>query len=184
MATAVHRPQTGGMPIIPDTKDWTWVIERPCGECGYDAATTEPRQVAALIRTNAAAWPAVLARSDVRDRPSDDTWSPLEYAAHVRDVLRLYRERLRLMVETDDPLYPNWDQDATAEAERYNEQDPAVVADELGDAAEALAADFDTITEDQWTRPGRRSDGVNFTVATFALYFIHDPIHHLWDVRG
>ncbi|PRY68019.1 DinB family protein [Glaciihabitans tibetensis] len=172
------------MPITPDTKDWTWVIERPCGECGYDASALTPEQVADRIRENAAAWPAVLARSDARDRPRDDTWSPLEYAAHVRDVLRLYRERLHLMIETDDPLYPNWDQDATALAERYSEQDPAMVGRELGDAAAALAADFDTVSGDQWQRPGRRSDGVSFTVATFALYFIHDPIHHLWDVRG
>lgn len=20
--------------IVPDTKDWTWVLERPCPECG------------------------------------------------------------------------------------------------------------------------------------------------------
>jgi hypothetical protein len=172
------------MPITPDTKDWTWVIERPCDECGYDASSITPAAVARLIRSNAAAWPAVLARPDVRDRPRDDVWSPLEYAAHVRDVLRLYRARLHLMLETDDPLYPNWDQDATAVSDRYNEQDPAVVSDELVDAAHALAADFDSVAPDQWNRPGRRGDGVSFTIATFALYFIHDPLHHLWDVRG
>jgi hypothetical protein len=22
--------------IIPDTKDWTWVLDRPCPECGLD----------------------------------------------------------------------------------------------------------------------------------------------------
>ena len=26
-------------PITPDTKDWTWVLDRPCPECGYDAST-------------------------------------------------------------------------------------------------------------------------------------------------
>lgn len=24
------------MAITPDTKDWTWVLERPCPECGFD----------------------------------------------------------------------------------------------------------------------------------------------------
>ena len=24
-------------PIVPDTKDWTWVLDRPCEECGFDA---------------------------------------------------------------------------------------------------------------------------------------------------
>jgi hypothetical protein len=22
--------------IVPDTKDWTWVLDRPCPECGLD----------------------------------------------------------------------------------------------------------------------------------------------------
>ena len=25
------------MSITPDTKDWTWVLERPCPECGFEA---------------------------------------------------------------------------------------------------------------------------------------------------
>ena len=46
----------------------------------------------------------------------------------------------------------------------------------------ALADAFDAIDGDQWQRRGRRSDGASFTIATFAQYMIHDPIHHLWDV--
>ena len=50
------------------------------------------------------------------------------------------------------------------------------------DAAEAVASRFETVSGDQWERRGSRSDGAQFTVATFARYFIHDPIHHLRDV--
>lgn len=25
-----------GMSIAPDTLDWTWVLDRPCQECGSD----------------------------------------------------------------------------------------------------------------------------------------------------
>ena len=25
------------MTIVPDTKDWTWVLQRPCAECGFNA---------------------------------------------------------------------------------------------------------------------------------------------------
>jgi len=168
------------MAITPDTKNWTWVLERPCPECGFDASTFEATDVAELLRANAAAWPAVLTRDDVRVRPDDSTWSPLEYSAHVRDVLRIYDYRLGLMQREDDPLFPNWDQDATAVEQRYNEQDPSVVSDELAAAAASLADAFDAVTD--WSRPGRRSDGVAFTIGTFAMYFIHDPIHHLQDV--
>jgi hypothetical protein len=174
----------GSMPIIPDSKNWTWVLERPCAECGFDPASCNEREVAGLVRSNAAAWPAVLERADVAVRPDASTWSGLEYAAHVRDVYRLYRTRLILMLDEDDPVYPNWDQDETAVVERYSEQDPATVAAELLEAGMALADAFDAVPEDSWGRPGRRSDGVSFTVASFAVYLAHDPTHHLWDVRA
>jgi len=170
------------MPITPDTKDWTWVLERPCAECGFDAATGSPTEVPELIRRNAAAWPAVLDRPEVQRRPNGSTWSPLEYSAHVRDVFRLARIRLSLMLDEPDPMFANWDQDETAETERYNEQDPAVVAVDLVDEAELLAKELAAVEEEQWTRRGRRSDGAVFTVASFAVYIVHDPIHHLWDV--
>ena len=168
------------MAITPDTKNWTWVLEKPCPECAFDASTFEATDVADMIRANAASWPAVLERDDVRERPDESTWSKLEYAAHVRDVFRIYLYRLGLMLAEDDPLFPNWDQDATAVEERYNEQSPEVVSAELVADAAALADAFDTVAD--WGRPGRRSDGVSFTIETFAKYFIHDPIHHLWDV--
>lgn len=172
------------MPIVADTKNWTWVIDRPCPECGFDAAEYRNHDIAPAILDNAASWPAVLSRDGVRTRPNDATWSPLEYAAHVRDVLAVYRERLRLMVETDDPLYPNWDQDETAIAQRYNEQDPAEVARRIGENAEELSDGFADLTEDEWLRVGRRSDGANFTVSSLAKYLTHDLVHHRWDVRG
>jgi DinB superfamily len=116
-----------------------------------------------LIRANAAGWTDVLTRDDVAVRPSPTVWSPLEYACHVRDVFRLYDQRLHRMLGEDDPLFANWDQDETAVAERYWAHDPAVVAGELDDAAAAVAASFAAVSGAQWQRPGRRSDGAPFT---------------------
>jgi hypothetical protein len=172
------------VPIEPETKDWTWVLDETCHECGFDTRTIAGTDVPALVRENAAVWPGVLARPDARQRPEDSTWSPLEYACHVRDVYRLFAVRLNLMLTADDPLFPNWDQDGTAVAERYGEQDPATVAVELVAAGEAIAADFDAVRGDQWQRTGRRSDGAVFTVESFARYFVHDSIHHVHDVTA
>jgi hypothetical protein len=178
-------PYCSVMAIEPDTKDWTWVLDRPCPECGFDARAFPREQVGTMVRANAAAWQAVLTGPDVRRRPpGDDRWSPLEYACHVRDVLGLYDERLHLMLDLDDPRYPNWDQDVTAAEERYGEQDPAVVSAELAAAAARIASSFDAVTGDAWQRTGTRSDGARFTIESFARYFIHDPTHHLWDVTG
>jgi hypothetical protein len=172
------------MAIVPDTKNWTWVLERECPECGFDSSATAAADVPGLLRTNASAWPAVLQRDDVAVRPDDSTWSDLEYAAHVRDVFRIFLVRLELMLDEDDPSFADWDQDATAVAERYNEQDPAVVAVELAEAAEALALAFESVPDDAWERKGFRGDGSAFTVDTLARYMVHDPVHHLSDVRG
>lgn len=170
--------------ITPDTKDWTWVLEKVCPECGFDASRTQPEEVPALVRDNAAGWRRALDDGLIRSgRPDDFTWSTLEYACHVRDVYDLYDERLQLMLNEDDPHFANWDQDATAVEDRYDEQDPPKVIADLMDAAELLATRLEGVTGDQWDRPGRRSDGASFTVSTIARYMAHDPIHHLWDVH-
>jgi hypothetical protein len=171
--------------ITPDTKDWTWVLTRPCPECGLDTSAIRPEEVPTLLRANASAWQqTLLAHPDPRRRPHPGKWSALEYACHVRDVCRRYDHRLQLMLSRDDPLFPNWNQDETAVTDDYPAQDPVTVAVELVAAAEALATRFSEVSGSAWQRPGRRDDGAHFTISTFARYFIHDPIHHLYDVTG
>ncbi len=168
--------------IVPDTKNWTWVLSRACPECGLDTQLLSREEIPALLGANVARWPAVLARPDARRRPAPATWSPLEYGCHVRDVFRIFTDRLDRMMTESDPLFSNWDQDQTAVEERYGEQMPATVAAELVSAGETLAGRFASVHGDQWERPGRRSDGAHFTVDTFARYLLHDPVHHLYDV--
>jgi hypothetical protein len=173
------------MTIVPDTKDWTWVLRRPCPECGFDTQAFAVQAVPEMTMASAAAWQEALIRAgDTRTRPVPGKWSAVEYGCHVRDVFRLFDQRLELMLTEDDPLFPNWDQDATAVAGRYAEQDPAEVGAALSEAGQAIASRFVGVTGGQWQRTGRRSDGASFTVETFARYFIHDPVHHLYDITG
>lgn len=170
--------------IVPDTKDWTWVLERPCPECGFAAADVDVATVGAAVRETLPRWRAALARTDATARPAPGVWSVLEYAAHVRDVFRVFDERLARMLAEDDPLFESWDQDAAAVAAGYADQDPRVVAQELAAAGEAVADRFDGVSPDQHERPGRRGDGSAFTVRTLGGYFLHDVVHHLHDVRA
>lgn len=169
--------------ITPDTKDWTWVLDRRCEECGIDVRTFEREDFGEIIRANATTWKQLLSDPLATTRPSSDRWSAVEYGCHVRDVYLLARQRLTLMLERDDPTFENWDQDATAEASNYAEQDPERVAAELIEAAEGAADGFGNVTEHEWERPGTRSDGARFTVQSFARYIIHDPLHHQHDVE-
>lgn len=173
----------------PDDKNWTWVLERPCPQCGFVAGAFDRKELGAKIRANAASWRKVLERGDiVAQRPpvpagAAPLWSALEYACHVRDVSALYLQRLELMLSKNDPEFKNWDQDATAVEQRYWEQDPAKVSYALAVAGGKLADEFDRVSGAEWARTGRRSDGVAFTIESFGRYFLHDPVHHLWDVE-
>jgi hypothetical protein len=177
----MNTPQLPEIP--PDTKDWTWVLERPCPECGFDCAGLDVAEIPQLVRVNAAEWVRVMGRADVRERPAPMIWSPLEYACHVRDVFSIFDERLQWMLREPDPLFDSWDQDAAARDEEYGLQDPKLVAEQLAAAATAIARSFEGVAESEWSRTGRRSDGSTFTVESLGRYLMHDPIHHLFDVR-
>jgi hypothetical protein len=170
------------MAITPDIKDWTWVLERPCDECGFDSGDYSREDIAGVIRTSATEWTGQLKRGDVKVRPNPEKWSVLEYGCHVRDVYRIFDERLRLMLTQDNPVFANWDQDETAVNDRYDLQDPAIVSPELVSSADAIAQRIDAIADDEWARRGTRSNGSEFTVESLSIYMLHDSQHHLWDV--
>jgi hypothetical protein len=170
-------------PSEPDSKDWTWVLDETCPDCGFDAASVERARIGDVIRDNADFWVRALADPQAGDRPAPTTWSPIEYACHVRDVNRVMGARVEQMLTRVDPVFANWDQDETAVVERYDLQAAADVVPALLATAEAAAARYDAVGEDDWARPGRRSNGSVFTVETLGRYHLHDLVHHRWDVR-
>jgi hypothetical protein len=172
------------MPIVPDDKDWTWVLERPCRECGFDAQGFDREEIGHRLRENAELWGPELSSDGARDRLNPERWSVLEYGCHVRDVFRIFDGRVSLMQGQENPQFPNWDQDETAVTDRYDLQDPDVVAIELVASAEKLADRFDALRVDEWARPGVRSNGSLFTIESLGRYLLHDCVHHAWDIES
>jgi DinB superfamily len=166
--------------ISPENRDWTFVITEGCKECGFNPQ--QPETTGGRLLATIATWQQALAAPTASERLSPTVWSPLEYGCHVRDVCQLFRQRLELMLSEDDPAFANWDQDATAVEKDYFHQDPAEVSLALVTQATATAAAFDSVAGNQWDRSGRRSNGSVFSVATFAVYFLHDIEHHLHDI--
>lgn len=171
------------MTITPDTKDWTWVVERRCDQCGFDPATVDHGTLPERMRDAAARWPRLLlTHADPAGRPGPTTWSPLEYAAHVRDVAGVMRQRLDLILTGDHPTFPDWDQDRAAVDDGYGDQQPATVLGDLALGWERLAAAYDVVPDDAWERTGERGDGARFTAYTLGLYALHDLEHHAADI--
>ncbi|MGW4533947.1 DinB family protein [Nocardia sp. NPDC004340] len=191
------------MPIVPDAKDWTWVLERTCADCGFDPDAIAFAAVPGSARASVTRLLAALERPDARLRPDDSTWSALEYAAHVRDVCRIFTHRLDIArtgeprpgpviaaydtaVTVGDngiPMFANWDQDATALAENYGASETATVAAELAAAVDVVANAFAAVPDDERDRAALRGNGSAFTIDSMARYFLHDLVHHAHDVE-
>jgi hypothetical protein len=168
--------------IPPDTKDWTWVLDRRCDECGFDPAQLTRANLADRLAAAIEPWPARLAQEDARRRPVPTVWSPTEYAAHIRDVAGVMGGRLALLLAEHDPVFANWDQDEAAIAGDYANADPGEITDQLRSAVGALASAYAGVSDAAWDRPGRRSNGSVFTVYTLGVYALHDLEHHAHDV--
>ena len=170
--------------IEPDTKDWTWVVNEPCAECGFVAAAVDVAHLGAHLRETTARYLPYLATDDAAVRPGPRTWSVLEYGCHLRDVHRIFSMRVTRMVTEDEPHFENWDQDETAREQRYDLQEPGVVALELAESADDVAWIYESVPAGSWDRIGIRSNGSVFTVDSIGRYHLHDVVHHLWDVSG
>ena len=172
-------------PVTPDEKDWTWTLTRRCDDCGLAAGEADPASVAERADVVAQEWVQILqSHPAVEARPEPGVWSPLEYGCHVRDVYRVFDARLSSMLAEDAPRFANWDQDETAVLERYAAADADVVAGEVGEAARTFVGHVRAVRPADLGQTGSRSDGAEFTVATLLQYFLHDVVHHLWDVTG
>jgi hypothetical protein len=87
----------------PDTKDWTWVLERSCPERGFDSRSFASEQTGRLLRANAAA--AVTTLADRFDTVSDELWSRTGYRS---DGAHFTIESFaRYLVH--DPVHHLWD---------------------------------------------------------------------------
>ncbi|MEV1331299.1 DinB family protein [Micromonospora costi] len=157
-----------------------------CEECGFVYADVPaadlPRVLSGLGDRYAT---ALGAASEPRRRPAERVWSPLEYACHVHDVLRVQHERLVLALTVTAPEFPSMGRDERAVADAYNEQDPAVVLADLADAAESLAARFAGLGPADLDRTGvyPLAEPTAQTMLWLGRHTVHEGEHHLLDIR-
>jgi hypothetical protein len=74
----------------PDVKDWTWTLRKRCPDCGFAAGDTRAADVPPIVEDVFARFSDRLDADDARLRPNPTTWSPTEYACHIRDVCMVF----------------------------------------------------------------------------------------------
>lgn len=163
-----------------------------CDECSFDGGPLSGVDLAAAFTGYARKYRAPLTRflpgedgpALLRIRPDAGAWSGLEYAAHVRDVFAIDVGRIQRVLTEDRPLLDGFDFEAACEDQRYNDQDPAVVADEVTAAANSMAEVLSGIDDSCWERVGLAGDGSGDerSVRLLAERAAHDGHHHLLDI--
>ncbi len=162
------------------------VAEQRCGECGLDAAAVPQAELGDAIAQEGRRWFVLLGERDharLRRRPCAGVWSALEYAAHVRDVLVLFADRVVLALGEEEPEFGWWDHEAAAVDEGYNQQDPRQVAMALEANAERLKMSLPRPGEAAWRRAGTRRGREHFTVEGLARFALHEARHHRLDAE-
>jgi len=163
-----------------------------CEECGFVYDDLSGADAPAAIRAFGRRYQAPLTRflpgedgdALIRTRPAPDTWSALEYAAHVRDVFFNYDRWVHEILAEDGCGLSGPGPDELAAEGRYNESDPVAVVDALAANADRLATTFENVPDDAWDRFGIRRDEER-SVLLHARRAVHEGNHHLLDIgRG
>jgi hypothetical protein len=172
-------------------------VDGVCAQCGFDY--DELDHAAAVDRLNSFGrrYTAPMTRGLpgesldelVRAHPLAGAWSTLEYACHVRDVFAVQQERLDRALNEDRPAFERMGggigRDELAVRDRYNEQEPTVVAEDLARNGAALAGSFEALSDDQWPRRfiyGYPQSDDERDVTWLAAHTVHEGHHHLLDV--
>ena len=186
----VQRLTVPPAPFISGTKLFVFVgydtLSESCLECGFVYALGRA-DILAWLRSDATAFLDRFATFDdiaARTRPAPDVWSPLEYACHVRDVLRVQTARVEQAQRELEPTFTPMRRDERVVEDRYNEQDPEKVAAELRTAADDFIALLEGLDDDGWKRAGIYNypepalRGINW----IAAHTVHELFHHRRDI--
>lgn len=183
--TSVDQPPSDGS-LGTTTDAWFDVVSGGrCAGCDLDVSDVDTSDLGRRISTEASAWAALLASDDdaIRVRPEPTTWSALEYAAHVRDVLSVFADRVMRMLAEDGPELGWWDHEAAIENGWDNALEAAAVADDLQRNADHLEAVLARVPPDGWARVGLRRAGEEFTIELLARFALHEVVHHRGDAH-
>jgi hypothetical protein len=157
-----------------------WQPDSPaCAECGYDWEITRQDAIELVAQAPDGVAGAITAIEDSMRR-TGDRWSASMYVWHLVDVLRIGTERLLTLAHDPGRGITCWDENALAEARRYQLLSPAVGLIVLRSAAQSWATTAALVPADLQVRhPQFGLLGAVEIVRRDA----HEVHHHLMDIN-
>ena len=158
-----------------------------CDDCGFEYEAHERDDLTELLTVKSRAVAARMRSTppgQLRARPIEATWSALEYACHVRDVLLVQRERTLGALMYDSPAFPPMGRDERPALDAYNRQDPLRVADQIEMAAAMLVWVLDPLDTTEWARTLHYNypEPADRDLVWVARHTLHELHHHTIDI--
>jgi hypothetical protein len=167
-------------------------VDGTCEECGFDYDGLTEAEAIEALRGFGRRYRAPLTRGLpgeslgelLRAHPLSGVWSALEYACHVRDVFEVQTARVALALAEDLPTFAPMRREERVVEDRYDEQDPGTVADQLAANAEAMAEALEALSPEQWARRGIYTypEPTERDLRWIARHTVHEGRHHLLDI--
>jgi len=160
-----------------------------CRQCGLEYDSISPQDAIQALRSFPRRYREVIGPfvdddEVLRRRPDADTWSALEYTAHVADILEAMTPQLVEVVHKDDPHIDDpLDQDQRAVDRAYNDMEPPDVLDWLQRSATTAADTAAGFTADDWSRKAEYPYGQRELV-DIVRNMVHEGVHHLRDLEN
>lgn len=158
-----------------------------CEICGFAWERVGDDEVVPRVQAATAAIAGLL-RSDpdrAAERSRPDRWSPVEYAAHVRDVFLTLRDRTVLGIVEDEPHFSPLYRDERVDLGLYAGDTAVAVAPELEAAAAMYLRVFEAIPasdRDRLVHYGS-PDPMLRTLRWMGQQAVHEAEHHRADIE-
>jgi len=158
-----------------------------CEDCGFVWENVGRGEIGPRANAGARAIADELLAADPAGavvRPAPDRWSAVEYAAHVRDVLIIVRDRLVVGLVEDDPGFKPAYRDERLSLGLYRADTAAALAPEVVAAAAMFSRLFDAIDPARLSRPVRYGfpDPQPRTLLWMGQQVVHEVEHHRADI--
>lgn len=158
-----------------------------CDGCGFEYDLSSAARAGEAILQHTEVLVAILTQgpADLSTRREPDTWSPLEYCCHVRDLLLVQRERVLAARWMERPSFTPMGREERAHFDGYADQSAADVARQLGDAAGLFANVLSRLSPLDWDRNViyNYPEPTGRSLRWVAIHTDHEVYHHALDVR-
>jgi hypothetical protein len=120
----------------------------------------------------------------VRRSPQPGKWSAIEVACHLRDIDRIYAERVTKVAFSDRPSFWMMDNARVSEKLRYRDADPTAVLKEHRRRREDLLSLLRALPQSAWQRTGLHPKRGELTLEKLAAVIADHDENHLRQIEA